>query len=327
MADNFLGIDVAKGKFDVAFLRRDERFRHRTFPNNSTGFADLLKWLERRESGELHACLEATGTYGLALASYLYQAGVPVSVVNPACVKAFAESELRRTKTDRVDAALIARFCRAMNPTRWEPPAPEVAQLQALMRRLESLQQLRTQECNRLAVPGLPEAVRSSLARVLEALEEEIKLIERQISGHINQDPILREKRDLLTSIPGIGEATANTLLSEMASMSFASARQLAAHAGLVPQERQSGSSVKGRARLSKRGNARLRKSLYWPAVVAMRANPLLRAFAERLRAAGKPTMVIIGALMRKLLHLAFGVLKSGRPFDPNYQVIKVLSA
>lgn len=171
-----------------------------------------------------------------------------------------------------------------------------------------------------MTVPELSEPIRQSLLRVLEALEQEIKRIERQISDHIESHPTLKHKQQLLTSIPGIGEITANTLLSDMATTRLASARQLAAHAGLVPQERQSGSSVRGKARLSKRGNARLRKALYWPAIVAMRANPLLRAFAERLRAAGKPTMLIIGALMRKLLHQAFGVLKSGRPFDPRYQ-------
>ena len=320
MSDNFLGIDVAKSKFDVALLGQDGKVRHRTFPNKPEGFSAVRQWLSRQGVEQVQACLEATGTYGLALATHLHQAGLTVSVVNPACIKAFAESELRRTKTDRVDAAVIARFCRALQPAPWQPPSPELAGLQALVRRLESLRQLHTQERNRLSVPGLAEAVRASLTRVLGALEDEIKRIEEQISDHIDQHPGLREKRDLLESIPGIGQATAHTLLSEMAATSFQSARQLAAYAGLVPQERRSGASVRGKARLSKRGNARLRKGLYWPAVVAMRANPPLRAFAQRLRAAGKPTMVIIGALMRKLLHLAFGVLKSGRAFDPNYQ-------
>ena len=315
----FLGIDVAAAKFDVALLGADDRFRHHTFSNSQTGFTALSKWLRERGASDLHACLEATGTYGVALATHLHEAGLTVSVVNPACIKAFAASELRRTKTDRVDAAVIARFCRAMQPAPWQPPAPEVAALQALVRRRESLHQLRTQEHNRLAVPELPAAVRASLTRVLQALEDEMQRIERQISDHIDQHPGLREKRDLLASIPGIGPATAHTLLSEMAATSFSSARQLAAYAGLVPQERQSGSSVQGKARLSKRGNARLRKGLYWPAIVAMRHNPVLAAFARRLREAGKPTMVIIAAVMRKLLHIAFGVLKHQRPFDPNW--------
>ena len=127
------------------------------------------------------------------------------------------------------------------------------------------------------------------------------------------------QKRELLTSIAGIGRTTANLLLGELSGRDFQKARQVAAHAGLVPQHRQSGSSVRGRAHLSKKGNARLRRALYWPAIVALRYNPVLAAFASRLLAAGKPKMVVIAAVMRKLLHLAFGVLKHQQPFDPNW--------
>lgn len=319
MADTHVGIDVAKGKFDVALLRQDGRYRHRTFANTCTGFAGLQAWLKRQDACSAHTCMEATGTYGNALASHLHPSGTPVSMVNPACIKAFAGSELLRTKTDRVDAALIARFCRAMKPGLWQPPAPEIAELQALVRRLESVQQMLLQEKNRLGAPGVSASVRRSLMRTVEALGAEIEAIQQLIAGHIEQHPELKRNRDLLASITGIGKATANVLLSETAGLSFASARQLAAYAGLAPQAHESGSSVRGKSRISKRGNARLRKALYWPAIVAMRTNPVLRSFADRLREAGKPTMVIIGAVMRKLLHLAFGVLKTQKPFDPNY--------
>jgi transposase len=323
MAGNWLGIDVAKEKFDAVLLEAEGRQHYRSFANQEVGFIALAKWLKRQQVASLHACLEATGTYGLALANYLHRAGIKVSVVNPACIKAFAQSELKRTKTDRVDAGVIARFCRAMAPTPWQPPAEEMAQLQALLRRLESLQEMLTAEKNRLQTPGLTEAVQASLQRTVELLEEEIARLEREIAEHIKQHPTLQQKRDLLTSIQGIGEKTANLILSEMGQINFTRARQAAAYAGLVPQERRSGSSVRGKARLSKRGNRRLRKALYWPAVVAMRYNPLLKEFAARLKAAGKPTMVIIGAIMRKLIHLAFGVLKSNQPFNPNYHCAK----
>lgn len=319
MKGNVLGMDVGKRKFDVALQRGDGKSRSRTFANGEAGFRALQEWLQGLGVERVHACLEATGTYGVALAEYLHGEGHVVSVVNPAQIKAFGESELQRTKTDRVDAKLIARFCRAMAPSPWQPPAREVAQLQALVRRLESLQQMIQQERNRLAAPGLSPLVQESLERTLELLAAELQHLQDQLRCHLDQHPELKEKQELLSSIPGIGESTANLLLSEISGVNFGSARQLAAYAGLVPHQRQSGSSVRGKPRLSKRGNSRLRRALWWPAIVAMRHNPLLAAFAQRLRKAGKPTKVIIAAVMRKLLHLAFGVLKHRRPFDPLY--------
>jgi transposase len=240
-------------------------------------------------------------------------------VVNPACIKAFAQSELRRAKTDRVDAKVIARFCQAMKPVPWEPPAPEISQLQGLVRRLESVQHMLQQERNRLQVPGLAGSVRNSLERTVEALQEEIVRLQAEICKHIDDHPQLKQQQELLRSIPGIGERTAQRLLSEMSALPFRRARQVAAYAGLVPSPRESGTSVRGRSRLSKRGNAHLRQALYWPAIVAMRHNPILRDFAGRLLAAGKPKLVVIAAVMRKLLHLAFGVLKHQQPFNPNW--------
>lgn len=323
MADNVLGVDVAKGKFDVVLMRADGKRRWRTFGNQAEGFAALLEWLDRQQALPVQACLEATGTYGLALAQALHQAGQHVSVVNPACIKAFSESELSRTKTDKVDAGAIARYCVAMKPPRWTPPRPEVAALQGLVRRLESLQEMVVQERNRLQTPGLSEAVKASVERTLRLLEEEVQRLQEQLEEHLSRHPELKQQRDLLTSIGGIGPTTANLLLAELSGCDFQRARQVAAYAGLVPRERQSGSSVRGRARLSKQGQARLRKALYWPAIVAMRHNPPLAAFALRLREAGKPKMVVIAAVMRKLLHLAFGVLKHQCPFDPNWAVCR----
>jgi transposase len=319
MADNVLGIDVSKRKFDVAMRRVDGTGRSRAFANSEAGFGQLGEWLAKLGAGQVHACLESTGTYGLALAEYLHREGYVVSVVNPACIKAFAESALSRAKTDRVDAKLIARFCQAMHPQLWQPLAPPVSQLQGLVRRVEALQQMVGQERNRLEAPGISEGVRASLERMVELLERELEQVRTQIADHIDRHPELKQRRDLLCSIPGLGEVTAARLLSEMSGIEFGRARQVAAYAGLVPSPRESGTSVRGRGRLSKRGNPRLRQALYWPAIVAMRYNPILHAFAQRLLAAGKPKMVVIAAVMRKLLHLAFGVLKHGRPFDPNY--------
>jgi transposase len=319
MQNAILGIDIAKVNFQVSLLV-DDHERGKSFPNNPKGFIQLDHWLSNRGVDQVHACLEATGSYGEALAIHLADAGHMVSVVNPRRIHAFAGSELQRNKTDALDAGVIARFCKAMTPAPWRAPAPEIRELQSLGRRLASLQTMRQQELNRQQVPGLSPAVAQSVSDLLAYLDAEIERVENLVHKHIHGHPHLRQQRDLLTSIPGIGDATAAVLLGETPDvLQFSSAKQLAAFAGLSPSQRQSGTSLKGQTRLSKIGNPRLRKALFYPAMVAMSYNPLLRECARRWRAAGKKKMVIIGALMRKLLHLAYGILKSGHPFDPQY--------
>ena len=314
-----LGLDVAKAKFDAALLQ-DGRSHHRQFPNTVAGFTTLRRWLTGLATLPIHACLEATGTYGEALALFLHQQGVRVSVVNPARIKAFAKSELLRTKTDKVDAALIARFCAAHQPLLWTPPPPEQRQLQALVRRLESLKAMRQQERNRLDLEAADSLLHASLTEHLAHLDRQIATLQQQVRAHVQSHPTLCHRAQLLQSIPAIGETTAYKLLAEVPLLGqYRSARQAAAYAGLSPCQRESGSSVRGKTRLSKVGNAAVRRALYLPAVVALRANPLLRVFAQRLLAAGKPKMAVLGAVMRKLLHQAHGVLKHNRPFDPNY--------
>ena len=186
----------------------------------------------------------------------------------------------------------------------------------ALVRRLETLKAMQRMESNRQ--DGAPAPVRESLAAVLSVLEEQIASVERQIKEHIDRHPDLKAQSDLLESIPGIGAATAAMLLSELGPIRlFGSARQAAAFVGLVPRLVESGTSVRARSSLCKMGRSRLRRALYFPALSALRFNPAIRAMAERLSRAGKSKMAIVGAAMRKLVHLAFGVLKSGRPFDP----------
>jgi transposase len=314
-----LGIDIAKVKFNACLLQLTGKLKHKVFPNNAAGFAQLQEWLEKQEAQLVHACLEATGTYGEALSHFLHQQGHTVSVMNPAAIKAFAASRLSRTKTDRVDAELIARFCLAHQPPPWTPPLPEVRELQALVRRLESLIEMRVAEENRLSSGLTVLAVRTCVEEMIAYLKEQITRTEKLIRKHIDKHPGLKQQRELLDSIPGIAETTAARLLAEVPDIKrYRSARQLAAFAGLVPRERQSGSSVRGRVRLSKIGNARLRKALYFPAITALRCSPFFQEWAEGLRQRGKSKMSVIGAVMRKLIHIAYGVLKSGRPFDPN---------
>ena len=312
-----LGIDVAKLKFNVCLIGGDGKLRHRVFPNTEVGFAQLSEWFLKNDVASVHACLEATGTYSEALATYLADVGHKVSVVNPAAIKAYAGAQLSRTKTDKVDAALIARFCLTQQPPVWTPLAPEVRELQALVRRLDSLIGIHTSELNRLSSGVTSVAVKTSIQNVIESLEVEIKRTEQLIKQHINDHSQLKADRDLLLSIPGIGEATTARLLSEINFHSYDSARSVAAFTGLVPRLRQSGTSVRGKARLSKVGAPRIRHALYFPAVTAIRCNPPIKAWAQVLRERGKCEMQIIGAVMRKLIHLAYGVLKSGKPYDP----------
>jgi len=315
---SFLGIDISKDTFHASLLT-DGGEAKKVFPNATKGFEQLSAWLKNRHADEVHVCMEATGAYWEGLALYLHCLELRVSVVNPARIKAFAQSELLRTKTDAVDAALIARFCKSQSPEPWIPPPPEIRTLQALIRHYEHLKTTRVQQALYEQSSDTP-VVKASIREVLAALDDQIALVEQQIRQHFDDHPDLKRKRDLLTSIPGIGETTAGSLLAEIPHLDrFESAKAVAAYAGLSPRHRRSGTSIHGRPKLCKTGNARLRKALYMPAIVALRFNPILRGFADRLAAAGKHKRLVIGAVMRKLLVLAYGVLRSGKRFDPNY--------
>lgn len=243
-----LGIDIAKVKFNACLRQLNGKLKHKVFPNSVVGFAQLHEWLEKQQVLQVHACLEATGTYGEALSHYLHERGDKVSVMNPAAIKAFAGSRLSRTKTDRVDAELIARFCLAHQPPPWTPAAPEVRELQALVRRLESLIEMRVAEENRLSAGVTVTAVRCSVEEMIAHLKDQISRTEKLIRQHIDKHPGLKQQSELLNSIPGIADTTAALLLAEVPNINrYRSARQVAAFAGLVPRERQSGSSVRGR--------------------------------------------------------------------------------
>lgn len=309
------GIDIAKRKFDVVLLGGGKE-KHGSFHNTEEGFAAFTRWLQKEGIDHVHACMEATGTYGDKLAEYLHERGHVVSVVNPARIKGFGQGEMVRTKTDKADARLIARFCQVMKPAPWEPMTAEIKQLRALVRRYDELNDMLSQERNRLATAE--EEVRPFIRSVINLLTKQLDEVRRLIHRHIDQNPGLREKRDLLESIPGVGPVTSAAVLAEFGDVNrFSKAKCMASFCGLTPRQRQSGSSVRGRSRISKTGSWRIRRTLYMPAVVARSYNPALAALSTRLRERGKCTMVIIAAVMRKLVHIIFGVLKSGRPFDP----------
>lgn len=318
----WIGIDIAKRKFDVALLE-DGKARSKVFENTPAGHQALVVWLAARgcEPAECQACMEATSQYYEALAEHLWTTGFRVSVINPLQIKAFGESRLSRQKTDRADAALIARFGEQQSPGLWRPAPPEVRELQRLLARLEAVQHMDVQERTRRH-EAQGEAL-ESIDRVLALLDDEQVKLERRIRDHIDRHPDLRRHRDLLTSIPGVGERLSSYCLAWLQADRFDDARQAAAFIGLSPRHRQSGESVRGKSRLSKMGHARLRKILYLPAMSAIRYNVAAQAFADRLKASGKRGKVVIGAVMRKLVHWMFGVLKSGVPFDAKLAVAK----
>jgi transposase len=314
-----LGIDIAKSTFDVTLMADDKQPVHRQFSNSASGIAHLLKWLAKRADASLQVCMEATNVYWEEVAEALHRAGYRVSVVNPTRIKGYAISQLRRSKTDKLDSEVIAAFCASQQPDPWQPPTDAQRKLRALQRHRQSLVQMRTQHKNRLA-DSRDADVQRSLQKLIGQLDEEIAAIEQQIAAWTAQHPSLGEQKALLLSIKGIGEQTAHGLLAEMYDLaSYKSAPAAAADGGLTPSHHQSGTSVRRRPKLSKVGKAAVRGYLYLPALNAMRTNPVLRAFAARLRKRHKPEMVIVAAVMRKLLHLAYGVLKNRTPFDPQY--------
>ena len=312
-----VGIDVAKSKLDVALKMPAGKWKTKVVANTAAGFAELRAWLTKHGGTAAHVCMEATGMYWEALATDLADHGLVVSVVNPAQIKAFAGAQGVRTKTDAVDARVIAEFCALHTPAAWRPAAKSVRRLRALVARREALLDLRNQESNRLEV-STTEEVRASIQQVIALLDAQIAQIEKQIAKDVDDDPTLREQRDLLDSIPGVGDKTIGTLLSHYGGeLRFDKTGQAVAFAGLDTKKHESGSSVHGKARLSKKGHSSIRRALYMPAVVAMTRTAWGKAFSSRLLAAGKPKKLVLGALMRKILAIAYGVLKSGKPFNP----------
>ena len=316
---DIIGIDVAKAKFDAALLA-GERVRQSTFSNTEAGFEAFLGWLMRHRidpSQPLHACLEATGNWGLDLADFLYAHGVQISIVNPARIKAYGASELVRNKTDRLDAALIARFCRAQAPAAWTPPSAHLRELRELVRRCDALKAARVQELNRQKAGFASLAVAASIAAHLAWLDGQIDVVLVEVRRLIDDDPILSRNFTLLQSITGFGDVSAAILLSELPNIAEFTPKALAAFAGLSPSEHSSGNSRRGTGTISRIGSERLRRTLFMCALSAKRTNKALGGFVDRMTAAGKPPKVILVAVARKLLVYAHAVVRTQTPFHP----------
>jgi transposase len=318
-----VGIDVSKKKVDIALLVNG-KVKSKVLDNSAEGHKELLVWLIKSKApmAELAVCMEATGVYYEAVALALHEAGLKVSVVNPGCIKGFGHSENIRNKNDAIDAGLIARYCLAMKPAPWTPPPLEQRQLRAWSLRVEALKDIRQQEENRLeahTITGM-EDVAKHVKEHITWLDEEIKKLESEIGDHIDRHPGLKHDAELIASIPGVGPTTVARILGHLGDIRrFESAKALAAFLGVTPKQRSSGTSLKGRTMISRTGNSAMRAALYMPSVVARRHNPILNQFAERLLATGMAKKAVICAVMHKLTHLIYGVIRTGKPFDPNY--------
>jgi transposase len=318
-----VGIDVSKKKLDVALLVNG-KIKSKVIDNCADGHQFLLDWLSKLKVAlaEVQVCMEATGVSFEPLALALHAAGIKVSVVNPACIKGFGHSENIRNMNDAIDASLIARYCAAMAPSLWTPPPQEQRQLRAWAVRVQALKDIRQQEANRLethAVTGMDD-VAAHVNEHITWLDAEIQKIEKEIDNRIERHPDLKRDAELIGSIPGIGATTVARILGHLGDVRrFESAKALAAFIGVTPKQRTSGSSVKGRTMISRTGSTSLRAALFMPSLVARRHNPILNKFAERLQANGMAKMAVIGAVMHKLTHLIYGVIRTGKPFDPNF--------
>lgn len=318
-----LGIDVSKRKLDVALLV-EGKIKSKVVENAPAGFAQLLAWLSKSKIAleELHVCMEATGVYYEPVATSLHDAGYKVSVVNPGCIKGFGRSENIRNKNDTIDAALIARYAAVMGPPPWRPVPLEQRQLRAWTERLSALKDIRQQEANRQEaheVVGLDDVV-AHVKQHITWLDQQIKQLEKDIDDHIDRHPGLKQDAELITSIPGIGGVTVARVLGHIGDIRrFANAKAFAAFLGVTPRQCSSGSSLRGRTMMSRTGSKAMRAALYMPALVARKHNPLMRQFAERLLATGMAKKAVIGAVMHKLSHLIYGVIRTGKAFDPNY--------
>lgn len=319
-----IGIDVSKNKLDCLWLKDPVALKVKTkvFRNDTKDHEALLAWAQKNTGevpGSIHFVMEATGIYHEALAYRLHEAGARVSVVNPAQLRDYAKSLGTRTKTDKKDSLVIARYGVSQHPRLWQPEPAEVRQLKALLNRLDAVKQDIQREVNRLEkaeITRASEHVRQSIKTVRGELEKEKSRLEALIDQHIDQNPTLKQDRELLESIPGVGPVIAQHMVAVVRSRVFANAAQCAAFLGLVPVQHESGSSVRGRARLSKAGNAQVRAKLYMAAVVAIQHNPDIKAQYQRLLRLGKAKMCALGAAMRKLVQICFGVLKHQTPYQ-----------
>jgi transposase len=309
MDAGIIGIDVSKDRLDVAVRPDGEAF---AVSRTGGGIDELIERLKSRAIKLV--AIEATGGFETVVAAGLAGAGLPVVVVNPAQVRAFAQALGKRAKTDPIDAAVIAHFAEATNPQ--VRPLPDattqlLAELVARRRQIVEMIAAESQRARHISAPRL----KKSIARLRKALEKELAELDDDISDHVRGSPAWAEKEDLLASVPGIGPTIARTLIAELPELGSLDRRRIAALVGLAPWTRQSG-KWRGKSFIGG-GRSSVRRVLFMGALVASRFNPEIRQFRDRLVAAGKPKLVAIVAAARKLLTILNAILRDRRPWQP----------
>ena len=317
---NRVGVDVSARELVVAIEASGRREAPIVLTNDAEGHRRLTK-LATKRGGSAQVVLESTGTYGLDLALALHRATrIEVMVANPRAIASFAKASLQRSKTDALDAETILEFATRMPFEAWSPPAPHILELRALSRRIEALSKTVVQEKNRLHANDqseeLSEFVKQDIRELADLLESRIARLRKQALLVIEQSEELARAFAHITSIKGIADASGITILAELAVLpADMTTRQWVAHAGLDPRQFQSGTSVHKPARISKTGNAHIRRALFMPALVAVQWEPHIKAFYEHLLDRGKTKMQANIAVMRKLLHAIHGMLEHDQDF------------
>lgn len=311
-----IGIDISKRKFDAAYKSVDQKWQRGTFENTSEGFKIFLKFLSENKVEKCHVVMEATGRYGEDLTNFLYGSGHTLSIVNPAQIKNYGRCLLKRSKTDKIDSQLIAEFAQRHELSEWKPLSPSLQTLKDQMRCLEAFKRDASQTANRLE-HAKDSLVKKMLQERLEHIQKQVDKLTLLLQNLAKEDSVMAHQMALLMSIPGIGKTTALHLLGELPDLStFKCAKQLAAFAGLNPSIKTSGTSVRGKEAISKTGRKELRTLLFFPSMSVMRGSSSIKLFVEKLRGKGKRGKVIVTAVMRKILHIVFGVLKTQTPFQ-----------
>jgi len=317
--DASVGIDVSKDSLEVV-LRRDEREQVRRCANTSTGFGELQRWLlaQQVQPQRTQVAVEATGSYSDAISQFLYEQGYLLSVLNPAVLVDYRKSVNIRSKTDALDARLLARYGWEYRPATWKPLPKEIQTLRFLLARREDVQHMLQQERNRLHAGRMDAWIRSRVQQHVQQLDKELRLTWKRIQDHLKAHPDLKRRYRRLQTIKGIGPIGAATLLAEIGDISrFDDPRALVSLAGLAVKRHDSGRSVHGKPQIDRHGRVGLRRILYLCAVSALRWDAHMQGFAARLQARGKAPKVVQVAAMRKLLHIVYGVWKHDTDYEP----------
>ena len=318
----YIGVDVGQEELWVAVFGKKARM----FLNSKSGIKQLVNWVKKYSNeSRLHFCMEATGVYSYRLATQLHSySDIDISIVNPAQIASFSKAQLRRTKTDNIDAQVILDFVKTQKPSLWSPEPESLRKLYHLVTMADALSEDIRRWKNRCHsgkyIDDLPKEVSKSQKAVIRSLTKQLDKIEQSIKELCESNEKFKKQVTLLCSVPGIANHSAIRLLAYgKTSLITHSKKELTAHAGLAPSHKQSGISVRGKSSISKMGNKKLRSTLFMPALVAIIHNPIIKKHYQNLLNKGKPKKLALIACMRKLLIMTQAILLKETTFKPNY--------